>query len=54
MASTFGAKIDELKERVGSGDLVGSVVADQLPTYTPDINISVSTSSILAAAARCT
>lgn len=29
MASTFGERINELKERVGHGDLTGSVVVDQ-------------------------
>jgi len=29
VASTFGDRIDQLKERVGSGDLTGSVVVDQ-------------------------
>lgn len=29
MASTFGARLDELKELVGSGDLVGKVEVDQ-------------------------
>jgi hypothetical protein len=30
MASTFGDRIDALKEMVGSGDLVGTVVVDQV------------------------
>jgi len=30
VASTFGDRIDVLKEMVGSGDLVGSVVVDQV------------------------
>lgn len=30
MASTFGARIDELKELVGRGDLKGTVIVDQV------------------------
>lgn len=30
MGGTFGDRIDELKEMVGAGDLVGIVVCDQI------------------------
>jgi hypothetical protein len=30
MASTFGDRLDILKDMVGSGDLVGTVVVDQV------------------------
>jgi hypothetical protein len=55
MASTFGERIDALKELVGSGDLVGTVIVDQVrPRSMPATSTRVSTSSTRAAARRST
>jgi hypothetical protein len=53
VGGTFGGRIDELKEMVGSGDLVGVVEVDQV--YARYLaSMRVWTCITLSAARRCT
>jgi len=54
MDSSFSARIDELARQVGGGELVGSVIVDQIYAAYQLPDTTGSTSTILAAARRST